>query len=293
MATWQEILKAKGKTDAEIQQIAAAVGTSGALFDEIIANAASQTTAAESKLAEATQKENKINQFWKDEATPQINDAFSKVSQAQAEAAFYRTQAEEAKKLGFIAKDAPGFTPNPNPNPSPNPNPNPTPTFTPGANPVPGSPGAPQYMTTAQASAALAGAAYLMTEHQRLFGEPLPDLEALMTEANKTGTKARDVWEKKYNVEAKRTEIAAAAQKAHDDKVAKDAVDKYIQDNGSRQGNENTRGMRTSTHPEYIPKDTSGKPDKMAWTDPLRGQKLRERMHEQAARDRAAGQRVQ
>lgn len=280
MPGWKETLKAKGKTDAEIAEIEKAVGASGALFDEIISG-------ADLRLAEATEKETKINKFWNETATPQINETYSKLTNAQAEAAFYRTQAEEAKKAGFLKADAPGFDPaKQNPNPQ-NPNPQ-NPTFQPGQNPVPGSPGAPQYMTVGQATAALSGAAYLMTEHQRLFNEPLPDLDALMNEAVSTGKKAKDVWELKYNVAAKRQAIADAAKKAEYDKAFEEGRKKAQTEYAERFGNPETRPQRVSAHPEYIPKDATGKPDKLAWTKENRRADLRQRIHEQVAKEQTA-----
>lgn len=278
MKTWKDILKENGQTDAQIAAIEAAVGTSGGLFDEIIKNADAANTAAAARLQEATEKEKKINTFWENEATPKINDAYSKVSTAQAEAAFYRTQAEEAKKLGFLKADAPGYV-----DPKTNPNPNPNPAFNP--NTVPGSPGAPKFMTTTEAMGALTTVSYLMGEHQRLFGEPLPNLEELMTEAGTRGIKAKEVWEGKYNVKAKRDEIAAAAQKKHDDAIAEAAVTKWKTDNADRMYNENTRPQGISLHPKYAGVDAQGKPDKMAWTNKDRGQQLRDRIKQQVAKE--------
>lgn len=274
--SWKETLKAKGKTDAEIAEIEKAVGASGAIFDEIISG-------ADLRLAEATEKEKKLNTWWENDATKQINETYSKLTNAQAEAAFYRTQAEEAKKAGFIKADAPGFTP-----PTATTTTTTTPTFQPGQNPVPGSPGAPQYMTVGQATAALSGAAYLITEHQRLFNEPLPDLDGLMTEAVNTGKKAKDVWETKYNVAAKRQAIAEAAQKAHDDKVRQEERERVTREMADRYGNDGTRPQRTSAHPEYIPKDATGKPDKLAWAKDDRRTNLRQRIHEQVAKEQTS-----
>ena len=280
--SWKDVLKSKGKTDAEIAEIEKAVGASGAIFDEVISGADQASRDAQTRLAEAAEKERKINEFWDKQATPQINEAFSRVTRAEAEAAFYRTQAEEAKKLGFIPGTAPGFDPAKVANPNPA---NPNPTFNPNANPVPGSPGAPQYMTQEQAVAALSGAAFLMTEHQRLFNEPLPNLGELMQEAGRTGKKATDVWMSKYNVEAKRKELADAAQKAHDDAIRTEAYKKAQQDLADKYGNENSRPQRISARPEYIPKDAAGKPDTLAWTKDDKRTSLRQRIHEQVAKE--------
>lgn len=278
--TWREILKEKGHTDEQIKAIETAVGTSSALFDEIIASADQAATAAQARLQEATEKEKKINEFWDQTATPKINAAYSDVAKAQAEAAFYRTQAEEAKKLGFIKADAPGFV---DPKANPNPNPNPNPGFVPNANPVPGSP---QFMTVEQGMDALAGVSYLLTEHQRLFGEPFPgNLRELTAEASKRGKNAKDIWEEKYNVPKKREELAAAAQKAHDDKIRAEEAEKVRREMADKYGNENTRPQGISMHPRYAGTDAAGKPDKLAWTKQDRGQQLRDRIKEQVAKE--------
>jgi hypothetical protein len=279
--SWREAAKAMGWTDEQLKALETANPKAGEIFESVIKEAADAKRAADAKVQEATEKEKKINTFWENDATPKINDAYSKVAAAQAEAAFYRTQAEEAKKLGFVKADAPGYkAPDPA---NPNPNPNPTPGFNP--NPVPGSPGAPKFMTTTEAMGALTTVSYLMSEHQRLFGEPLPSLEELMNEAQTRGVKAKDVWETKYNVKAKRDEIAAAAQKKHDDAVAEAAVTKWKTDNADKLFNENTRPQGISMHPKYAGVDAQGKPDKLAWTKEDRGQALRDRIKQQVAKE--------
>ena len=281
MATWKDILKQKGQTDEQIKAIETAVGTSGALFDQIMSDAQAANDRAATVLAEAQQKEKTVNEFWEKTATPKINEAYSAQTKAEAEAAFYRTQAEEAKKVGFLPANAPGYVaPVVNPNPN-----NPNPTFQPGTS---GSPTAPQYMTQAEAYNALIGVAELMSEHQALFNEPLRNFGELTQEAQKTGSKAKDVWAKKYNVEGKRQEIAAAAQKAHDDKIVEETRQKVTKEMADRYGSETTRPMRPSLASQYVPKDATGRPDKLAWADPKRKDNFREQIHQQVAKEQTS-----
>ena len=278
--TLRDKLKALGKTEEEISQILTTLGGNTQLFEQIITTAASESTAAAAKLADAQERERKLNEFWTNDATPQINDAFSQKAQAEARAKFYETQVEEARKAGFLPAAAPAGNPaNPNPaNPNPaNPNP-----VQPNANPVPGSPA---FMTIEQATAALSEMSYLQAEHFRLFSEPL-DIGPIMQEASQTrGGKARDVWMKKYNVEGKRKEIADAAQKKHDDAIREETTKKVTQEITSRFANENTRTMVPSRFPQFARDEKTGAPDKQAWTRPNRREDLRNRMHEQATRE--------
>jgi hypothetical protein len=95
--------------------------------------------------------------------------------------------------------------------------------------------------------------------HQRLFGEPLESFEALYNDflalpatARQT-TSMRDLWERKYNVPAKRAEIDARRQSDHDAAVSKQAVEKYIMDNPQLHSQPMMQGPRLSNSP-FLPK---------------------------------------
>ena len=92
-------------------------------------------------------------------------------------------------------------------------------------------------------------------EHFKLYQSPLPNSSELIDEVarqRKLGHQAdlRTVWESKYNVPAKRAEIAAADQKSHDEKVGAEAVRAHVEKNGD---NPNTRSPRASRFSTYDP----------------------------------------
>jgi hypothetical protein len=278
---WQEVLKAQGQTDEQIKAIETTLGANGNLFDSVIVAADRANQEAQRTLAAAAEKETKINKFWNEDATPQINDAFSKVAQTAAERDFYKRQAEEAKKFGFVAADAPGYV-------APNPGaPGGAPAFIPGSNPVPGSPGAPKFMTHEEAALAIANTQFIVNEHMRLFGEPLPGeaMRELMVEAGNSRTQARQVWESKYKVPEKRAEITAAAAKKQADEIRADERAKVQKEFADRYGNENTRPMVQSRFPKYAGREQSGGPDKLAWSRPDAKANFKQRIHEQVAKE--------
>lgn len=155
-------------------------------------------------------------------------------SQKDAEIAFYRTQAESAKASGFIPKDAPGYVaPQPGQR-SVNGQ------FVANGNPVPGSPSG---IGADQMFKGISEAMWLSTEHQRLHGSPFPDdFESIVRESANNHQSLRDYATKKYGFEAKRTEIAAAKQKEHDDKIRQETTDALNKEYAERYGsNPNVR----------------------------------------------------
>lgn len=91
---------------------------------------------------------------------------------------------------------------------------------------------------------AIAIMADIQDEHRELFGTRINARE-LRKEALAQNKSLEEVWMTKYNVAAKRTEVAAAAQAARDKKIADDAIAKY------RSENENplTRPASASSNP--------------------------------------------
>lgn len=277
--TLEEILKAKGQTPEQIQAILTAVGPAKSIFEETLQTAEQKNTEAAAKLAEATEKETKLNKFWQEDATPQINEAFSKVATAEAERDFYRKQAESAKTSGFLPKDAPGYVA---------PGADGKPVVVAGGNEVPGSP---KFLTIDQGVSAIGEAAYLLTEHQRLFNEPLPDLTELMTQAGTSRRRARDVWSEKYKVPERRQTIQAEARKKHDDGIREEERKKVATEYAQKYGNEGTRPMVASRFPNYAKDEKTGGADKMAWTRGDKREKLRSKIMEQVEKE--TGHRVQ
>lgn len=276
MKNWKTVLKEAGQTDQQIADIEKTLGTSGALFDTLIANADAANTEAAAKLAQVTEKTTKLNNWWENDATKQINEAFGKATTAQAEAAYYRTQAEKAKEAGFLPKDAPGYVAPKAGEPEAG--------FKPGQNPVPGSP---QYMTADQVIGMQATSMYIMGEHQRLFGTPLPGDEviALLNEAGTTKQKAVDVWRSKYKVTEKIAELSAADQKKHDDAIRTEEREKTTRAFHEQYGNPETRPMQASRFPKYAQQGATGGPDRLAWSRTGAKEAFKQKIHEQVAKE--------
>lgn len=287
MKTLEERLQDAGQTDEQIKAIVATLGPARGVFDGALSEAERLNLDATNKLTEAQKKTTDLNKFWNDEATPQINEALSARVVAEAQANFYRTQAQEAKKAGFIAADAPGFDEHKNDDKNRNrraedSNGN----RDRGGRFVEGEvPGSPKYLTADQGVEAISEAAYLLTEHQRLFNEPLPDLRELMTDAGQSRRKARQVWEEKYKVGDRRTAIAAELKAKERAEIEKDVTAKIAKQYADKYGNENTRPLQPSRFPNYAKDAVTGVPDKLAWTKADKRERLRSRIYEQVAKE--------
>jgi hypothetical protein len=92
----------------------------------------------------------------------------------------------------------------------------------------------------------------------RLYGKPLPEsIESLAEEANARRLKPFEWAAQKYKFADKEGEISAADKKAHDDKVAADAVEKYKTEHPVTTGNPDMQRGRSSRSPA-LPKPMSG-----------------------------------
>src|SRR5712691_8202577 len=207
--TTREILKQSGLTDAQIDALDAKILTG---FDTVLTTATSAQTQAQKDKDAAELAQRAQQDLYSGQIAPALDAWAIEKAQKDAEVAFYRTQAESAKAGGFIPKDAPGYV---------------APAardgegkFVAGGNQVPGSPA---YLTAQDGIKAVSNVTWVMSEHQRLFGQPLPDdFETLMNEAVQNRMPFRDYADKKYGFAAKKAEIVTAKQKEHDDKIAKD-----------------------------------------------------------------------
>lgn len=198
MKTTEEILRENGFTDEQIKTL------------DSKAIAAFNTIAAEASeaLRKADETNVTINKRWEEEYVPQINQVYSAVEAAKADAAYWKTIAEGAKANGFVVPETtPGGTP----------------TATPAAPVVPGRDASgkfqpadqPRYMTQAEAYDALTNAMYITTEYQRLFGTPIPeDISTIVNEATARKIPTRQYAEEKYGFAKKREEIATAKTEA-------------------------------------------------------------------------------
>jgi hypothetical protein len=100
-----------------------------------------------------------------------------------------------------------------------------------------------------------------MVEHTKLF----PDRPFNAREIRRQSVAAHkpfyQYWEETFKVADARAAAAAAAQKAHDDKIAKDARDAAIAEMASTYGNPATRPAVPSNAPFVVRKSADGKPE--------------------------------
>jgi hypothetical protein len=269
--TIQERLKARGFSDKQIADIVAAGGDAIGKFDEIFAEADTKATEADRKLAEATASESRVKDWWDKDATKQINEVHSKNATLEAERNFYKTQAEKAKESGFLPADAPGFKAGTNEVPG---------------SPAPVKPGDPKYMTQDEGYKALTTATWVVSEYMRLNGgaPPPDDLETLVAEANGKRMKVRDYVEQKYDFGKRRTEIAAAKQKDHDDKIAKDAADAVRKEYADKANNPDLRPQVASQFSKFT-KGEQGKSDRLSWSQPDAKERMRQSARETANKE--------
>lgn len=158
------------------------------------------------------------------------NDLASKLANAEALAAFYRTQNEKAREGGFVAADAPVFTP---PAPQAGAGNPPAPVRDASGRYVAGPSGSPVFEGAfdpnafkREAADALVEIENLRWKYSQLYGgAPLPIAPSeLIRQAEAQKLPVPQYAAKIFNFQQKEQEAAAAAQKAHDDKIAQDAV---------------------------------------------------------------------
>lgn len=87
-------------------------------------------------------------------------------------------------------------------------------------------------------------------EHQALFGKRISPNQ-LMKEATAAGKSPADYWNEKYQVEAKRTEVATAAQEARDTSIREEERKKVL----AEYLNPGSRPLRDSDQPFYVPQN--------------------------------------
>jgi len=211
--TVAEILKQSGMTD---EQITALDQKIVAGFEGVLTTATTAQQAAQSAKDEAERAHRAQQEMYSTQIAPALDQWANEKATLAAERDFYRTQALEAKNGGFIPKEAPSYQA-----PQPGQQRGPDGQYIAGGNQVPGSPA---YLTPQDGIKAVSNVTWVMSEHQRLFGQPLPDdFETLMNESQRDRLPFRDYVSKKYGFEAKKAEITAARQKEHDDKIRAEA----------------------------------------------------------------------
>lgn len=221
MPNVKDILKASGMDDAAIANLDAKIVSS---FETVLTTAAQERETAE--LASRAQQDMYSNQI-----APALDGWANEKARLEAENAFYKTQAENARSSGFIPKDAPGYQA---PAAAPGTR-TPDGRYVAGGNAVPGSP---QYMTRQEGLSAVTNASYIINEHMRLHGTPLPDdIETLLNESAQQHMDFRPYVEKKYNFAAKRQEIQTAAETKRIDAAVAEKMQVRERELAERYGN--------------------------------------------------------
>jgi hypothetical protein len=213
MPTVSDILKQSGFSD---DQIAAMDNRAITAFSGVLSQAEQEHQAAElAKRANADFYDQQIVPAltgW-DEEKQRIENEKARVA---AEAAFYRTQAEEAKKFGFVPADAPSFQGRDQQG-----------RYVAGA---PGAtPGSPQFFDVnrvyERAGDAVSVIADIQWEHQQLFGSPLPvSPSELIRQADAMKLDPKTYAARKFDFAGKRQEQEKRRQEAHDAEIAAKAT---------------------------------------------------------------------
>jgi hypothetical protein len=250
-----------GLTDDELKQYETVLGDGK--FKVMLKKLADANVATEAAKVKAETELRQFTERYNNEFVPAMRDVTQQSIAAAGEAAALKAKLDKAKEFGIVVDDV---VPNPNPNPNPN-------------LPTPRAPGSPDpnvvtrddfgRFSSAQANT-LVMLQDLNAEHFALWGAPLGNTQELVDEANRQrllGNKTfsiKQAWEAKYNVAAKRKEVADAAAKKHDDEI-REATRKEERQRHS--ANPNTRSGNTSRFSTYKPSEASG--DKKPWQAPV------------------------
>jgi hypothetical protein len=235
MATVAEILKASGLTD---EQIAALDAKALTAFNGVLTTAAEDAKKAEAErvkakemqdAAELAQRANK--EFYDQTIMPSLTGWEDKekalqieIANAKALAAFYEAQNKAAKEGGFIASDAPVYTPAAGAVRGPDGK------FVAGAQgATPGSPTFKMEDVENRLGQGLDNSVWALQEFQRLSGgQFLPDsISSLAQEANAQKLPFRDYVSRKYDFPAKQAALQAKVEAEKADAIAKAAVAPY------------------------------------------------------------------
>jgi hypothetical protein len=246
--TWREYLEKELKMTPE--QITATVTAMGG--ESVMATAFEGPIKAK-EAAEAALAQNE--EWYQGTVVPKISQVYQDAINANTRAAAMEARMKAAKEYGFLAEDveipgSPKLGPDGKPIASGDPN------VDPARNPVDG-----RYVTTQSFTQAvesipdmLANLTEITGQHALLFNQPLIGMKEMVDEARKRKVNVRQVWEEKYNVPAKRQEMEAQKQAAHDKKVGEEAVQKYV----SEHSNPHTRPILPSRSPAF-----SGSPEEV------------------------------
>jgi hypothetical protein len=119
-------------------------------------------------------------------------------------------------------------------------------------------------------------------------GQPIPDdIATLVQESTNARMQFQPYVSQKYNFKQREQEKAVATQKAHDDKIAKEALDTYKKEQAERNGsNPDLRPGQTSNFSKFQQSKQPGTgPDRLSWSRPDAREKMREYAHQLVAKE--------
>lgn len=219
--TVQEVLKQSGFTD---EQIAALDQRAVTGFTTILSTASQAEEVARAEREKAELAQRATQQTLENEINPALTNWANEKARLEAEAAFYRTQAEQAKAGGFLAADAPGFK---------------APEGGRGADGkfVAGPTGSPKYVTQEDLLTMGTRMFDAQNEYFRLYGKPMPDgMASLLQEAAERRLPFNTYVSQKYDFDKKKSEISAAAEEQKKAAIVKETEERMRKEFAERGG---------------------------------------------------------
>lgn len=236
-----------GLTDEELKAMEAVAGHTK--FVSMLQKMMGENSAALKAKDEAEKQRLDFEKRYNDEFIPEMRKVTQDSLKAQAEAAAAKAQLEKAREYGIVPEpENPAVTDPPRAPGSPNPDAVSRDDF--------------GKFQAAQSRTILA-TQRLSAQHFKLFGDLVEDWQPMVDEVNRQhtlGNKAftlEQAWEQKYNVAAKRDEVAKAAQQKHDDEIRAAAIKEERQRMGA---NPNVRSGSPSRFSTYKPSDSGKEP---------------------------------
>lgn len=236
-----------GLTDEELKAMEAVAGHTK--FVSMLQKMMGENSAALKAKDEAEKQRLDFEKRYNDEFIPEMRKVTQDSLKAQAEAAAAKAQLEKAREYGIVPEpEKPAVTDPPRAPGSPNPDAVSRDDF--------------GKFQAAQSRTILA-TQRLSAQHFKLFGDLVEDWQPMVDEVNRQhtlGNKAftlEQAWEQKYNVAAKRDEVAKAAQQKHDDEIRAAAIKEERQRMGA---NPNVRSGSPSRFSTYKPSDSGKEP---------------------------------
>jgi hypothetical protein len=266
MPTVQEVLKNSGWTD---EQIAALDAKATEGLTNVLSTADQIREAAELK-------ERKISEYMSTQVTPALNNWASEKARIEAENAYYRKLAEEAKAGGFVGEVTPPGSPTLDASGQPR-NPQ-TGQFVAGQNPVPGSPGFDPNRFQEGVGALIGSVNEVSWNYQRLFGSVLPDNpNQLILEAREQRLPLKEYVAKKYNFAAKEQELATKREQEREANLTKTIEERVRREYAERGANPGLRPAEASSFAQVQKAVQAGnRPDPTMQTEAQRRATTRE-----------------